>query len=101
MEQLAQVNEVCTEAWGQSPDLEPSVIPAMLVRCNFDLGDFPHKGKSLLVHADNARRRTPAHAAREIMREVLTHRNFCNRCGVPVKHVRLRAFEAEKALRTP
>ena len=35
------------------------------------------------------------------MREVLSYLNQCNRCGVPVKHVRLRAWHAEKMAANP
>ena len=99
LEKLDELNRICEEAWGMAPDLEPRVEPAIAVTCDFDLGDFPHKGKNIMVHPGNIGKRGPGGTAREIMREVVSHRNLCNRCGVPVKHIRYRTRLAERETR--
>ena len=53
-EKLKELTGFCAEHWGQAPELEARVIPAIKVTCDFDLGDFPHRGRSFLVHAGNA-----------------------------------------------
>ena len=65
-----------------------------MVRCNFDLGDFPHKGRSFLIHPQNETRRSPDKIAREIIAEVASHRNTCNRCGIAVPTLPRRAAAA-------
>ena len=93
---LDALSKVCAESWGQAPELEPTVSPALYVNCDFDLGDFPHKGQKILVHDGNIRRRPPEKVAREIMREVLSHRNTCDRCGVDTPPIHHRTIEAER-----
>ena len=95
----AKLNELvafCAQHWGDAPELEVTVTPALMVRCNFDLGDFPHKGRSFLIHAQNESRRSPDKIATEIMAEVASHRNQCNRCGLGVPDMPYRAFAAKQ-----
>ena len=79
------------EHWGQAPLLEPIVKPALLVEVSFDLGDFPHKGQTFIVHEDNWNRRNPAKVGRDIVKEIASHRNLCDRCGNHVPSLYTRA----------
>ena len=93
---LDALSKMCAGSWGQAPALEPTVSPALYVSCDFDLGDFPHKGQKILVHEGNLGRRPPEKVAREIMREVLSHRNTCDRCGIDTPPIYQRTTEAER-----
>lgn len=96
---LKELAELCAEHWGDAPELETHVAPAMRVGCDFDLGDFPHQGRTFIIHEGNARRRTPERVALEIMREVASHRNECNRCGLGIPAIFRRVHAAEYALK--
>lgn len=94
---LKDLTDFCAEYWGDAPELEATAVPAIKVACNFDLGDFPHKGQGFLIHAGNLARRTPEKIAVEIMQEVCNHRNQCGRCGlgIPGLPTRLGTLEYE------
>ena len=95
-DKLRELAELCQEHWGDAPELDARVVPAMKVSCNFDLGDFPHRGRSFLIHQGNSGRRTPERIALEIMREVADHRNRCDRCGLGIPGIQQRMHRAEQ-----
>jgi len=88
--EMNMYKELMQKAWGEVPILEPKVETVLKVSMDFDLGDFPHKGQSFIVEPGKEKKLTPSKVAKKIIQEVNSHRNHCNRCGVPVPHIRSR-----------
>ena len=78
-ESMEMYIDLMKKCWGEAPELEPKVEVILKVSMDFDLGDFPHKGQAFYVSPDKV--------AKKIVQEINSHRNHCNRCGVPVPHV--------------
>ena len=92
-EQLTIYKELMQKSWGEVPILEPVVENVLKVRMDFDLGDFPHQGQTFIVEPKNVGTRfTPTKVAKTIVREVNSHRNMCNRCGVPTPWIGSRVY---------
>ena len=92
-EQLNIYRELMKESWGEVPILEPVIENVLKVRMDFDLGDFPHQGQTFIVEPKNVGTKfTPTKIAKHIVREVNSHRNNCNRCGVPTPWIYSRRF---------
>ena len=92
-EQMNMYRELMKECWGEVPILEPVVETVLKVRMDFDLGDFPHQGQTYIVEPKNVETKfTPLKVAKNIVREVNSHRNLCNRCGVPTPWIYSRRF---------
>ena len=92
-EQMNMYRELMKECWGEVPILEPVVETVLKVRMNFDLGDFPHQGQTYIVEPKNVETKfTPLKVAKNIVREVNSHRNLCNRCGVATPWIYSRRF---------
>jgi len=92
-EQLDIYRELMKESWGEIPILEPVVENVLKVRMDFDLGDFPHQGQTFIVESKNVGTKfTPIKIAKNIVKEVNSHRNLCNRCGVPTPWIQSRRF---------
>ena len=92
-EQMNMYRELMKECWGEVPILEPVVETVLKVRMDFDLGDFPHQGQTYIVEPKNVETKfTPLKVAKNIVREVNSHRNNCNRCGVPTPWIYSRRF---------
>jgi len=92
-EQLDIYRELMQESWGEVPILKPVIENVLKVRMDFDLGDFPHEGQSFIVEPMNIETKfTPAKIAKTIVKEVNSHRNLCNRCGVPTPWIYSRRF---------
>ena len=64
----------------------------MKVSIDFDLGDFPHKGQSFIVEPSKAEKLAPAKVAKKMIQEVNSHRNRCDRCGVPTPNIWSRQY---------
>jgi hypothetical protein len=86
------------EAWGEVPIIEPKVTAAIRVETDFDLGDFPHQGQYFTVTENKAEKFSPKKVAKKLITEINSHRNFCNRCGVPVPHIYQRSHGPYKNL---
>jgi len=92
-EQLDIYRELMKKSWGEVPILEPVVENVLKVRMDFDLGDFPHEGQTYIVEPKNVGTKfTPVKVAKNIVREVNSHRNLCNRCGVPTPWIYSRRY---------
>ena len=92
-EQLNIYRELMQESWGEVPILEPVVENVLKVRMDFDLGDFPHEGQTYIVEPKNVEGKfTPIKVAKNMVREVNSHRNLCNRCGVATPWIYSRRF---------
>ena len=92
-EQLNIYRELMQESWGEVPILEPVVEYVLKVRMDVDLGDFPHEGQTYIVEPKNIKTKfTPLKVAKNIVREVNSHRNLCNRCGVATPWIYSRRF---------
>ena len=92
-EQMNMYRELMKECWGEVPILEPVVETVLKVRMDFDLGDFPHQGQTYIVEPKNVETKfTPLKVAKNIVREVNSHRNLCNRCGVATPWIYSRRF---------
>jgi hypothetical protein len=85
--EMDMYKELMQTAWGEVPILEPKVEVVLKVSMDFDLGDFPHQGQSFIVEPGKEVKLTPVKVAKKIVQEVNSHRNHCNRCGVPVPHI--------------
>jgi len=59
---------------------------------DFDLGDLPHKGQPFFVSPDKEDKLAPDKVAKKIVQEINSHRNACNRCGVPTPHIWSRQY---------
>ena len=79
--------DLMKKCWGEAPELEPKVEVVLKVSMDFDLGDFPHQGQVFYVSPDKATKLAPDKVAKKIVQEINSHRNHCNRCGVPVPHI--------------
>jgi hypothetical protein len=90
--EMDMYRELMKTAWGEVPILEPKVEIVLKVRMDFDLGDFPHQGQSFIVEPGRETKMAPAKIAKRIVQEVNSHRNHCNRCGVPVPHIWSRQY---------
>ena len=82
--------DLMKKCWGEAPELEPKVEVILKVSMDFDLGDFPHKGQTFFVSADKFKKLSPDKVAKKIVQEINSHRNRCDRCGVPTPHIWLR-----------
>jgi len=92
-EQLDIYRELMQKSWGEVPILKPVIQNVLKVRMDFDLGDFPHEGQTFIVDPRNVETKfTPVKVAKTIVREVNSHRNLCNRCGVPTPWIYSRRF---------
>ena len=92
-EQLDIYRELMKKSWGEVPILEPVVENVLKVRMDFDLGDFPHEGQTYIVEPKNVGTKfTPVKVAKNIVREVNSHRNLCNRCGGATPWIYSRRF---------
>jgi len=92
--------ELMQTAWGEVPILEPKVEVVLKVSMDFDLGDFPHKGQSFIVEPGKEDKLTPVKVAKKIVQEINSHRNQCNRCGVPTPHLWSRQHGASPYLKS-
>jgi hypothetical protein len=79
--------DLMKKCWGEAPELEPKVEVVLKVSMDFDLGDFPHKGQEFYVSADKFKKLAPDKVAKKIVQEINSHRNSCDRCGVPTPHI--------------
>ena len=86
-ESMQMYIDLMKKCWGDAPELEPKVEVVLKVSMDFDLGDFPHKGQAFYVSPDKEDKLAPDKVAKKIVQEINSHRNHCNRCGVPVPHV--------------
>jgi hypothetical protein len=86
-QEINMYKELMQTAWGEVPILEPKVEVVLKVSMDFDLGDFPHKGQSFIVEPGKEDKLTPVKVAKKIVQEINSHRNQCNRCGVPTPHL--------------
>ena len=86
-EEMQVYVDLMKKCWGEAPELNPKVEVVLKVSMDFDLGDFPHKGQSFYVTPDKVKRMAPDKVAMKIVQEINSHRNHCNRCGVPVPHI--------------
>ena len=89
-EEMQEYIDLMEKCWGEAPVLEPKVETILKVTMNFDLGDFPHKGQVFYISPEKEEKLSPKKVAKKIVQEVNGHRNSCNRCGVPVPHIRSR-----------
>ena len=98
--EMDMYKELMQQAWGEVPILEPKVEVVLKVSMDFDLGDFPHKGQSFIVEPSKENKLTPVKVAKAIVQEINSHRNHCDRCGVPVPHVWSRQHGASEYLKS-
>ena len=82
--------DLMKKCWGEAPELEPKVEVVLKVSMDFDLGDFPHQGQTFYVSEDKFKKLSPDTVAKKIVQEINSHRNRCDRCGVPTPHIWLR-----------
>jgi len=82
--------DLMKKCWGEAPELEPKVEVVLKVSMDFDLGDFPHQGQTFYVSEDKFKKLSPDKVAKKIVQEINSHRNRCDRCGVPTPHIWLR-----------
>ena len=90
--EMNMYKELMKKAWGEVPILEPKVEVVLKVTMEFDLGDFPHKGQSFIVEPSKAEKLAPAKVAKKMIQEVNSHRNRCDRCGVPTPNIWSRQY---------
>ena len=86
-ESMQMYIDLMEKCWGEAPELEPKVEVVLKVSMDFDLGDFPHKGQEFYVSVDKYKKLSPDKVAMKIVQEINSHRNQCNRCGVPTPHL--------------
>jgi len=86
-ESMQMYIDLMKKCWGEAPELEPKVEVVLKVSMDFDLGDFPHKGQSFIVEPGREEKMSPGKIAKRIVQEINSHRNACNRCGVPTPHL--------------
>ena len=91
-QEINMYKELMQTAWGEVPILEPKVEVVLKVSMDFDLGDFPHKGQSFIVEPGKEMKFSPAKVAKKIVQEINSHRNSCNRCGVPTPNIWSRQY---------
>jgi hypothetical protein len=73
--------DVMERTWGFRPDIQPVVELCLIVKADFNIVGFAHKGSRSYVHAGNLGRLTPEKVAQRIMGEIVFHRNTCGECG--------------------
>ena len=95
--EMDMYKELMKTAWGEAPILEPTVEVVLKVSIDFDLGGFPHKGQSFIVESAKEKKMTPVKIAKKIIQEVNSHRNHCDRCGVPIPHIYSRQYGRDKS----
>src|SRR5438067_2180625 len=80
--ELDQIRALMKEEWGYAPDLTPVIETALVVRVNFNIKGFAHKGRALIINETNINKhRKPHLVARTISSEIVSHRNTCADCG--------------------
>ena len=98
-ESMEMYIDLMKRCWGEAPELEPKVEVVLKVSMDFDLGDFPHKGQVFYVSPDKATKLAPDKVAMKIVQEINSHRNHCNRCGVPTPHLWSRQYGVGERIR--
>jgi len=91
-ESMKMYIDLMKKCWGEAPELNPRVEVILKVSMDFDLGDFPHKGQSFFVSSDKEDKLAPDKVAKKIVQEINSHRNACNRCGVPTPNIWSRQY---------
>ena len=91
-ESMQMYIDLMKKCWGEAPELNPKVEVVLKVSMDFDLGDFTHKGQAFYVSPDKVKKLAPDKVATKIVQEINSHRNHCNRCGVPVPHIWSRQY---------
>tara|TARA_Y100001951_G_C11272141_1_gene259466 strand:+ start:148 stop:684 length:537 start_codon:yes stop_codon:yes gene_type:complete len=86
-ESMQMYIDLMKKCWGEAPELNPKVEVVLKVSMDFDLGDFPHQGQVFYVSPEKEVKLSPDKVAKRIVQEINSHRNHCNRCGVPVPHI--------------
>jgi len=86
-ESMQMYIDLMKKCWGEAPELEPKVEVVLKVSMDFDLGDFPHEGQAFYITPDKVQQFAPDKVAKKIAQEINSHRNACNRCGVPTPHI--------------
>ena len=99
-ESMQMYVDLMKKCWGEAPELEPKVEVVLKVSMDFDLGDFPHQGQVFYISPDKEVKLAPDKIAKKIVQEINSHRNHCNRCGVPVPHVWSRQHGASEYLKS-
>ena len=99
-QEINMYKELMQTAWGEVPILEPKVEVVLKVSMDFDLGDFPHKGQSFIVEPGKENKLSPVKVAKRIVQEINSHRNQCNRCGVPTPNIWSRQHGASPYLKS-
>jgi hypothetical protein len=80
--ELDKIRALMLKEWGYAPELKPEIETALVVRVNFNIKGFTHKGRSLIINESNIQKhRKPHLAARIICSEIVAHRNTCADCG--------------------
>lgn len=80
------------EHWGFRPDLQVHLTVDVLARVDFNLMGFAHQGRRIQVKAEHAEgRHSPERVARQLVAELVEHRNTCDRCGEGLPALRQRA----------
>ena len=90
--EMVMWTDLMKKCWGEAPELEPKVEVVLKVSMDFDLGDFPHQGQVFYVSPEKEVKLSPDKVAKKIVQEINSHRNHCNRCGVPVPHIWSRQY---------
>ena len=98
-ESMQMYIDLMKKCWGEAPELEPKVEVVLKVSMDFDLGDFPHKWQEFYVSVDKYKKLSPDKVAMKIVQEINSHRNQCNRCGVPTPHLWSRQHGAGNSIR--
>ena len=98
-ESMQMYVDLMKKCWGEAPELEPKVEVVLKVSMDFDLGDFPHQGQVFYISPDKEVKLAPDKVAKKIVQEINSHRNHCNRCGVPVPHVYSRQYGVNERIK--
>jgi hypothetical protein len=81
-EQVEQLLDVAEKTWGFRPPIELVVEPCLVVRADFNLNGFAHKGqKTYVTEKGAAGYRKATAVARRLVGEIVAHRDTCKECG--------------------
>jgi hypothetical protein len=96
---MAGVLASMKQAWGTQPDVQLHFEPCLVVRADFNIKGFAHKGRRTYVtlkHMTGYRR--PEKVVASIAQELLDHRNTCGECGEKTPPVTARMAHAYRIL---
>lgn len=98
--EMDKLKALMKKTWGQAPDVQATLEPCFMVRVDFNIKGFAHKGgKMYLSQKSMNGYRRPEKVVQAIAAEIASHRNTCGDCGEALPALWARTYHAERVLK--